>query len=107
MGSATGDNERAESQEHPVKRYVASSFASQISKCSGDSEIGQANAGISNHMSPHQSRLAQVAVKMRQEIRRQNVTGKSRPDQKGGCGNRQQQGHPVKQLAGGEWGRFK
>src|SRR5580704_2551063 len=107
MGASTGNNERAKGQEHPMKRDVAASFVNQISKGYGDGEIGQADAGISNHMSPHQSGFAQVAIEMRQEIRSQNATRKSRPDQEWSRRNRQQCSHSIKQLTCGELRRFK
>ena len=52
-----------------MKRYVAASFMNQVSKCSGDREVRQTNEGIGNHVSPHQSRFAKVAIQMGQEIR--------------------------------------
>src|SRR5271156_4192203 len=106
MRAAARHYERTEREEHPMKRYVTASFPNQINQRSGNCEVGQANEEVSNRMSPHQSRLAKVAILMRQEILSQNAIRESRPNQKWDGRNRQQDDNSVKNSAGGKWRWF-
>jgi hypothetical protein len=63
--------------------------------------------GVGNHVSPYQSRFAEVAIKVGQEIRSQNAICEGRPDQEWTDCNRQQRGDAIKHLTRGELGRFK
>jgi hypothetical protein len=40
----------------------------QIDKGYGDDEVGQSNERVGYHMGPHQSRLGEVTIEMRQKI---------------------------------------
>jgi hypothetical protein len=107
MRATAGNNERAEGQEHPVKRDVVASFVHQINKCSGNHHVRQTNEGVGNHVSPYQSWFAEVAIQVGQEIRSQNPICEGRPDQEWTDCNRQQRSYAIKHLTRGELRRFK
>jgi hypothetical protein len=79
MGTAAAQDEKSEGEKHPVKRNIPPSLITQMSERNGDGKIRNRNEGICDYVRPHQDRIFQIAICVRQEIGAQQPTPYLRP----------------------------